>query len=367
MKNQISIVLLMSSLLFVLLLTSCEKELFRNCSDGEGPVVSHNVEIDAIKGINVLISADVEVQQGETQSIVIEAQQNIIDGILDDSSVNSGIWKICIDGCVNTSEAIKITIILPEYESLVIGGGGNIKSSNTLAVSDDLELNIIGSGDIEIDMEECETTELFISGSGNIILNGAVTNDVDINIIGSGDVFCNTETTDNVEGFIGGSGNIDYTGTSTKEVEFNIIGSGDILFDAPSNNLTLGISGSGKIDALQGTSNNLNISLLGSGNVTAVADSSELVHLEIPGSGSITMAGITQKEEINIIGGGDINAFDLISTNCEINVGGSGKIEVNVIEQLDIKMNVSGDICYKGNPAINISGGNNGGSIQSCN
>ncbi|MBK9013794.1 MAG: hypothetical protein IPM82_06730 [Saprospiraceae bacterium] len=48
---------------------------------GEGPKVTKTLDLASFDGLSLAISADVMIQQGSSQSVKIEAQQNIIDNL----------------------------------------------------------------------------------------------------------------------------------------------------------------------------------------------------------------------------------------------------------------------------------------------
>ena len=212
---------------------------FFGCTDGEGPIISEELNLDPFTGIELSINASVFVTQGPIQSVFVEGQQNIIDEI--DRSVRNGIWEIELDDCVRNMEPLKVTITIPNVTSLRISGSGELVSENVLVI-DDIDLNISGSGDMDIAME-ADDIESRISGSGTIIMEG-VADDIDLEISGSGDyrAFNLEANRANVE--IRGSGDAEVF--VRDELDVKISGSGDVLYKGnPS--IDVEITGSGEV------------------------------------------------------------------------------------------------------------------------
>src|SRR5690606_4565197 len=90
------------------LLFSCTGESqnwYGNGMKGEGPLVTKTIELAAFDAIGLAIDADVYLSQG-SQSVKIEAQQNILDNIL--KEVDGTNWKIKYDKNVGKHEPVKI-------------------------------------------------------------------------------------------------------------------------------------------------------------------------------------------------------------------------------------------------------------------
>lgn len=209
------------------------------CINPDGPIVSEEVSLSRIEGINLSLPATVYVTQGEEQKVEIEAQDEIIDLI--DKSVRGGIWDIAIDGCIRDAAKVTIYITSPEWTSLKISGEGNIISTNQLVV-DDIDIDITGSGDIDVAID-ADDIHSMITGSGDISLDGKA-DELDMTIKGSGDYKCFTLESRKASIDISGSGDAELFVTESLDVR--ISGSGDIFYKG-SPNLSISISGSGDI------------------------------------------------------------------------------------------------------------------------
>jgi len=123
--------------------------------------------------------------------------------------------------------------------------------------------------------------------------------------------------------------------------EANIAGSGNIIvhdFIAQSDQ-TYRVLGSGNLSLGANTGTEaLNVFLTGSGNVTSNADFTNLKSLDI-----------------SITGSGDFSGFATTTNTCNINVSGSGNSYVYVQDELNVIINGSGNVNYKGDPLIKSS------------
>lgn len=209
------------------------------CVNGEGPVVTEELNLADFDGVELSISADVIIRQGSEQSVTVEGKRNIIDEL--DRNVKNGIWDIDVDGCVRDNNDMRIFITLPEITSLKISGSGSIESENVLLV-DDINLRISGSGDMDLDME-ANNVVAEISGSGEMILDG-LANQLDFEVSGSGDLHAFGLETQSAIIDIRGSGDAEVF--AVNDLDVKISGSGDVTYRGnPS--LNVKINGSGKV------------------------------------------------------------------------------------------------------------------------
>lgn len=112
--------------------------------------------------------------------------------------------------------------------------------------------------------------------------------------------------------------------------ELQVNGGGKIISEnsIASDNLTLGVSGSGSLD----------LDIKG-----------KTIKTELTGAGSITLKGYASYNDILIAGSGSLYAFNLELESAKIRDSGSGNAEINVTNSLDAAVVGSGSIKHKGN------------------
>ncbi|MEP7171055.1 MAG: head GIN domain-containing protein [Bacteroidota bacterium] len=225
-----------TAVLFVaVLLNSCNVV----CTEGTGPVQTDKREPGSFKEISLELSADVTVLKGETSALIISVQSNLIDKIKTKTRGDKLI--ISDEGCINSKERIKITAYLPELEGLEVNGSGNIIVPDTFSVKD-ITLEINGSGDIKGKFIAAKI-ESDIRGSGNLVLAGSA-NKHTMEILGSGDIKASDLPCNSTEVNVSGSGDVFVYAIQNLDVKIN--GSGTVHYKGkPSVNSS--VNGSGKV------------------------------------------------------------------------------------------------------------------------
>lgn len=118
---------------------------------------------------------------------------------------------------------------------------------------------------------------------------------------------------------------------SVKNVnELQVNGGGKIISEnsIASDNLTLGVSGSGTID----------LDVKG-----------KTIKTEVSGSGHVILKGYASYNDVVVSGSGTVNAFSLELETVKIKVSGSGSAELNVTNSLDAQILGTGSVKHKGN------------------
>lgn len=91
----------------------------------------------------------------------------------------------------------------------------------------------------------------------------------------------------------------------------------------------------------------------GSGDVIA-QNFLELDHIDIiiEGSGDVELFGASNSQYVEIDGSGDVHNFDLLTYETKVFVDGSGNTEVTVEDFLDVIIQGSGDVIFRGFPDL---------------
>ncbi|MDH4220688.1 MAG: DUF2807 domain-containing protein [Candidatus Aminicenantes bacterium] len=114
---------------------------------------------------------------------------------------------------------------------------------------------------------------------------------------------------------------------------FAIIGAGEIASKQPfsCDELFLKIDGAGKMDMHVKAKN---------------------VYTRINGSGDILLSGSADFHSIEIIGAGNLDALDFVTSVYEITIAGAGYCHIYVTDKLDVILAGAGIVYYKGNPEV---------------
>jgi len=233
-----------------------------NTVRGSGNIKTQTVDVSDFNSVSLENSGDVYIEQGSTESVTVEADDNILplletkvigkelvlttkpntsidpsrkivyrittkdlsgislkgSGDFYVSPIESDSMDISVDGSGN----IKIDDLATGKLSIRLNGSGNIGIDKVTATSTDASIN--GSGDIQL-AGQSPTQEISFNGSGNYLAGDLESKSVDIHIPGSADV--TVWATDELKAQINGSGTVRYYGKPTVDQSGN--GSGKIV------------------------------------------------------------------------------------------------------------------------------------------
>jgi hypothetical protein len=211
---------------------------------GNGDVISQERSVSGIDEVSLFGMGNVEITTGSTESLTIEAESNLMDYLTSD--VVNGTLELKTRDFVNLHPTKNIVYHLKvkSLNGLEILGSGNIDLDQ--ADTNTMHLTIAGSGDINISDLTANVLDVTIPGSGRVDVNGTAT-DQTINVAGSGKYFADNLSSQTANVNIAGSGDVRIWVTDTLDIR--ILGSGDInYYGSPTIHQT--IVGSGKIVSL---------------------------------------------------------------------------------------------------------------------
>jgi hypothetical protein len=152
---------------------------------GTGPIVTKNLTLDEFSKIENTGVADIYVTQGSPQSVVLKAQQNIID-IMTIGVVNEEL-KIGLKNGVSIerAEEIRFDITIPKITSVILTGVGDCILSGDY--QEELTIVLTGVGKVKSFDQEVGTCNITITGVGDCEVY--VKNEMIITITGVGNVY----------------------------------------------------------------------------------------------------------------------------------------------------------------------------------
>lgn len=227
---------------FLITQSAFAQNWWKNAIKGEGDVVTKTLNLDEFEGVTLAFSGDVILTQGNTQSVEVRAQQNIIDNIV--TKVEGKHWRIRFDRPVRNHKGVKVYITMATLKGAKVSGSGNITTQGSFNGLGDVATAVSGSGDLDLNLE-ARNISTRISGSGKINLGGKA-DAVDIAISGSGDVRAYDLSVGDCKVQISGSGDAQVNVSS--DLEVRISGSGDVSYKG-SPRMRSKISGSGDVNS----------------------------------------------------------------------------------------------------------------------
>jgi len=197
---------------------------------GSGNIVSQERNVDAFTGIQFATVGDVFVREDTEHSLLIEADDNIIDLLT--TEVNEELLTIGLESGVTIDNSdISVYASMVDIERLEITGVGNIESTEPINANDIL-CRISGVGDIELSGTAVNQT-VEIIGSGSVRNFDLISTNSSVSITGTGN--CEVNVSGDLDAVINGVGNVVYIGNPSN-VDAEINGIGTVTEGTPDDN-----------------------------------------------------------------------------------------------------------------------------------
>ena len=154
------------------LIVSCNAPLL------SGETIKETRNVSSFSSISLAVAADVYLTQGAVQKVEIEGDKTSLPEI--ETKVEGGTLKIQTkDFHGNIGKITLFTLPSPEINGLSVAGSGDIIAESAVK-TDEMDMNVSGSGSIrlkELNLREVSAT---ITGSGNIdIASGQAQNELE--------------------------------------------------------------------------------------------------------------------------------------------------------------------------------------------
>ena len=209
---------------------------------GSGNVITETRKVSGFQTIEVNYPAEVFITQGKTESLKIEAEDNVLPGLK--TTVTNGVLKIDYqsknDRHVNPTRLVKVTIVVKELGEINFSSAGELTLDGL--TTDKLSVSLDGAGNLKLNDLDTSNLNVDVSGAGNMTVSGTA-DDLELNISGFGsfdggelhsknaDVAMSGagSTTvwvdDNLNAEISGAGSVSYYGEATVDRNINGVGS----------------------------------------------------------------------------------------------------------------------------------------------
>jgi hypothetical protein len=210
---------------------------------GSGKVVTESRKVSGFNEISLDFPAQYTIEQADTPSVKIEADDNLIPQIR--TEVRSGTlvienretnWDVRVD----PSSPVKITITVKDLQAIDFPSAGSLKVNNLQV--DKLRLVLSGAGDVDLIGLKAGSIDSTLSGAGDIKAAGTVSEmrveisgfgsfkaadlqaaTATVKISGAGDAV--VRVSKELHAIITGAGSIDYYGSPSVDQEISGAGS----------------------------------------------------------------------------------------------------------------------------------------------
>lgn len=224
----------------ILMANACENSW--NCLRGNGVTGEETRDISGFTGVVSEGEFDIIVLPDSMFSVMLEADENLIQYIRTRISGNTLIVDQGTRKCLRSDNPIRITVNMPRVEYLNLTGSGLITGDNI--ESDELKVELTGSGVIDLAGLNVGLLDALITGSGEMIFRGKAV-DADLDITGSGEIKAFNLESVNCIANISGSGNMQVN--AEKKLIAYISGSGNVIYMGNPPTLEAHVTGSGAL------------------------------------------------------------------------------------------------------------------------
>ncbi len=152
MKNIFAIVMLVGAL------ASCEYK------SGSGDIVKRTRSLQPFTSVSASGGISVEIVQGSTQQVVVEADDNVIEDV--ETIVDNGQLRISMEDGINYSDMhVKIFITSPELTRIAGSASADITVGDVLQSNRKIELDASSGSSIKAELDAPEATAEASSGA----------------------------------------------------------------------------------------------------------------------------------------------------------------------------------------------------------
>jgi hypothetical protein len=198
-------------------------------------------DVDDFTAVAFGVAGELILVQGSTFSVVLEGDEDFLEEI--ETTVRGNRLIIRHDSWFSFgNKKVTAYVTMPEVEGLSVSGSGKMIAEGSIR-AEDLDMNVSGSGRIELMDLNAESIECSISGSGTIELKGKA-EDGELSISGSGDYYGQSFPLSTLDVSISGSGTC--RTTVEDDLTARVSGSGDVYYSG-SPRVDARVSGSGKV------------------------------------------------------------------------------------------------------------------------
>ncbi|MDZ4714281.1 MAG: head GIN domain-containing protein [Cytophagales bacterium] len=241
--------------------------------------------VETFTKISYRMAGKLYLKQGSAQKVELEGPADVLREV--ETEVKSGKLIIGKEGRWmnwnwNDRDRINIYITVKDLEALSVSGSGDLIGEGKF-ITGNLDLNVSGSGKLQLEFSANGNVEADVSGSGDVDIKGT----------------CN-----NFDSDVAGSGNVKLAVTVQNIADLGVSGSGKIVAEGSAREIRTKVSGSGKVLAGRMSATTCNVRISGSGDVEI--NVKEELDVSISGSGNVTYTGDPARVNSHASGSGHV-------------------------------------------------------------
>ncbi|KAA2239651.1 DUF2807 domain-containing protein [Chitinophaga agrisoli] len=208
---------------------------------GNGDVKQEDRQAGKFKDIGTSGEFKVYITQGNTHTIKVEAESNLLPYI--ETKIDGDELEVRVKKGyeIKGTKPINIYVTMQEINELAASGAGGFYSRSKLK-TDELELAVSGAADADLDVDAREV-KVSVSGAANVKLKGSAS-EADYAVSGKADIAAFDLQSNDVKVGISGSANASVN--AQKKLEIGVSGMGNVKYKGnPS--VSQSVSGMGKV------------------------------------------------------------------------------------------------------------------------
>ncbi len=175
-------------------------------------------------------SPTIKYKQGNQCSVEVKAAKNIIKNVITKVEGNKLVVNVKSSNWlfnIGTDDDVVVYVTSPDLIGVELQGSGNFESKGCLD-TDNLDIEVKGSGDLVFNDIICDRIRASLVGSGDLDLEKVIALYSNVELVGSGDMKIRQQKVKQTKVELKGSGDIMLSMVDCGAVDCNLLGSGDI-------------------------------------------------------------------------------------------------------------------------------------------
>ena len=211
---------------------------------GNGNVKTESRTVSSYTAIDSRGSMNVEISYGESNTISVEADENLLPYIV--TKVEGDKLLITTEKVgISSKNKLMVHVTMTKITGVMLSGSGNIMGSGQFSNDNTTKLSVSGSGNMKLGFATFSSIDASVNGSGNMELTDGKTNAINASVSGSGNIGAYAVESKTVKAKVSGSGNVKVTASESLEAVSS--GSGNVYYKGTATVVNAQSHGSGKV------------------------------------------------------------------------------------------------------------------------
>jgi predicted small secreted protein len=218
-----------------------------NAVIGNGDVIEETRDLDSFSRIDISGAGDVVVEYGDSESVRIEAESNLMEYL--ETTVSGDTLEISTrdNTSLNTSIGYTFYVTVTELEGMTISGAADVNLPDVVT-ENDFTIRVSGAGDVVAESLQAESLTVDISGAGSVRVDGGEVESQDVTLSGAGDYRASDLISQDAEVDLSGAGGI--TLYASGELSGSVSGAGSVRYTGDPETVNVNVTGAGSVSAL---------------------------------------------------------------------------------------------------------------------